>query len=43
LMTQDAGIAWKPSIGLTEGAPSVYLVHDKKLTDEQILNAFKRI
>jgi hypothetical protein len=42
LMTQDAGIAWKPSIGLTEGAPSVYLVHDKKLTDEQILNAFKK-
>lgn len=42
LMTQDAGIAWKPSIGLTKGAPSVYLVHDKKLTDEQILNAFKK-
>jgi hypothetical protein len=42
LMTQDAGIAWKPSIGLTEGAPSVYLVHDKKLTEEQILNAFKK-
>jgi hypothetical protein len=42
LMTQDAGIAWKPSIGLTEGAKSVYLVHDKKLTDEQILNAFKK-
>jgi hypothetical protein len=42
LMTQDAGIAWKPSIGLTEGAPSVYLVHDKKLTDDQILNAFKK-
>ena len=42
LMTQDAGIAWKPSIGLTEGAQSIYLVHDKKLTDEQILNAFKK-
>lgn len=42
LMTQDAGIAWKPSIGLAEGAQSIYLVHDKKLTDEQILNAFKK-
>jgi hypothetical protein len=40
LMTQDAGIAWKPSIGLTDGAPAVYLVHDKKLTEEQIKNAF---
>jgi hypothetical protein len=42
LMTQDAGIAWKPSIGLAKGAQSIYLVHDKKLTDEQILNAFKK-
>jgi hypothetical protein len=40
LMTQDAGIAWKPSIGLAKGAPAVYLVNDKKLTEEQIKNAF---
>ncbi len=42
LLTQDAGIAWKPSVGLTNGASAVYLVHDKKLTDQQIKDAFAK-
>ena len=39
LMSQDVGIAWKPSLELQDGAPLMYLIHNEPLTREQIESA----